>query len=118
MRAVFTHLQFPWYWDEDRACFQSFFTFPGAEQLLESFAIIHVHAPGQVCFPSKEAYKEEWGLCTIRIVHCKPTVVVGVFPYFLPIMAAAESEKLIISKAGIHILLSKKVKTTKEPNIT
>ena len=41
-----------------------------------------------------------------------------VFPYFLPIMAAAESEKLIISKAGIHILLSKKVKTTKEPIIT
>ncbi|EGD72400.1 hypothetical protein PTSG_00420 [Salpingoeca rosetta] len=30
-----------------RACFQSFFTFPAAEKLLDSFCIIHVHAPGQ-----------------------------------------------------------------------
>eukprot|EP01147_Barroeca_monosierra_P009281 gene9281-1555_t len=30
-----------------RACFQAFLTYPGAEKLLESFSIIHVHAPGQ-----------------------------------------------------------------------
>ena len=40
-----------------------------------------------------------------------------VFPYFLPIMAAAESEKLIISKAGIHILLSKKLKQLKNQSL-
>ena len=41
-----------------------------------------------------------------------------VLPYFLPIMAAAESEKLMISKAGMHILLSKIDRTIKAPIIT